>query len=235
MISPRIIVVEDDEALRQTICKFLVKTGMDVRGCNDAESLHAAFAEQPADLVVLDVNLPGENGFAAAAKLRAVSAAGIILLTARSDVDDRVLGLTSGADAYLTKPLHLRELHAAITNLLWRMTVDGSPRPVEPEALPWVLNRRGWYLVSPTGRRIELTASEFRFLSLLAACPGQPLARDAILSGQGKSADINDGRSIDILLSRLRRKVSEETGLPLPIKTVRASGYAFAAAVIVRE
>jgi len=145
----RIIVAEDDQDLCGTIRSFLIKKGMDAVGCYSAEEFFLAWDDQPADVVILDVNLPDKDGFFISRVLREKSpAVGIIMLTARGQVSDRIAGLKSGADNYLTKPLHLAELEVAVQNLYRRVrgAVGEAPPAVTETVGPWCFDPRGWAL-----------------------------------------------------------------------------------------
>lgn len=217
-----IIVVEDDADLRYTICAFLEAFGFDVRGAADAVAFDGLWRERPADILVLDINLPGEDGFSIAARVRAASSAGIVMMTARGRVDDRVSGFEVGADNYMVKPVVLRELVAVIKGLARRL--NGSA--TEPAGEPWSLDPVEWAIVAPNSVSVPLTAAEFSVLEVLMASPGRPVTRGKLLEALGNT----NRASLDSLLSRLRRKVAPTSGLPLPIKSVRAVGYVFTAA-----
>lgn len=238
-----IAVVEDEDALLRTICRFLTKVGYVVDGFADAETFMAAHQATAFDIAVLDVNLPGMDGFETAARVRDMSpSVGIIILTARADVDDRVTGLLNGADNYLTKPLHLTELHVVIQNLARRMAMapgaapeaakTAQPQAVEPVAPAsavkvWRLDEMDWRLVTPLGSAVSLTASEFRILRTLMRASDLQADRETLMETLGKKPEHESDRRIDNLLSLLRRKVREETGQTLPVKSIRSSGYAF--------
>jgi DNA-binding response OmpR family regulator len=227
MSSTSVVVVEDEADLRDSMCTFLDALGFEVRGAASAADLEALWNAQTADILVLDVNLPDDSGFAVAQRMRASSRVGIIMLTARSQVNDRIAGLEAGADNYLVKPVNLRELAAAVKGLARRL----EP-PVEPDdgtlPLPWTLDAVTWSLVAPSGVAVALTAAEFSLMNALSGSPGESVSCDAILCALGKAAVDTNRRSLDSVLSRLRRKVERETGLQLPVKSVRSLGYVFA-------
>lgn len=234
-----VAVVEDESALLRTICRFLGKAGFAADGYPDAESFLDAHRRKPFDIVVLDVNLPGQDGFETAAQVRDLSpSVGIVILTARAAVDDRVTGLLNGADNYLSKPLHLTELHVVIQNLARRIARErgadggapGTAAPAAPEPAPpagWRLDEQDWHLITPAGTAVALTASEFRIMQALFRTPGQQVSREAIMAALGKRLEQDSDRRIDNLLSLLRRKVREEAGVLLPVKSIRSSGYTF--------
>ncbi len=188
-------------------------------------------AKQP-QIMVLDVNLPGENGFVAAARLRARSSAGIIMLTGRSGRDDRLLGLSMGVDHYLSKPVDMPELESVIRNLARRLRVDtqGGRTETGGSATPqphWTLDLASWTLTAPNGNAIELTSAEYLMLLPLLEQPGRPNSRDIINARLGKPRLGVDNRSLDVLISRIRRKIEQGTGTPLPLRSARGTGYVF--------
>ena len=241
----RIAVVEDEASLRADLVEYLTACGHGVAGCEDGKALDAALAVQPVDIVVLDVNLPGEDGFSIAKRLRDHSDVGIIMLTARGVNVDRVVGLEIGADVYLVKPIELRELEAQVRTLARRLKVSGSP-VAAPAAAPgmavasasaaagWIYDQVAWALLSPKGGALKLTANERVFVNLLVERPGEPVSRADIFRALGKREwDVGD-RSVDSMVRRLRAKGEEVLGHPLPIEAVHGTGYAFAAPVILR-
>jgi DNA-binding response OmpR family regulator len=228
----RVIVVEDESDLRDSISIFLTKAGMDVRGVGDGPGLDAALADRPADILVLDVNLPGENGFSLALRHRAQRNIGVIMLTARSQTDDQIVGLASGADSYLLKPLDLRVLEATIRNLAHRLAGVEPGTTERQRSLDWEFDPATWMLTAPNGISVELSASEQKVLSVLASTDGEPASREAILSALGKSGFESDDHSLNAMLTRLRRKVETATGMDLPIRAIRTVGYAFAARLV---
>lgn len=226
MSGPRVIVVEDEVDLRGSICAFLAAEGFNVRGVDDGAGLDRAWAQVPADILVLDVNLPGDSGFTIAARMRRQSRVGIIMLTARTQVDDRITGLECGADNYIVKPVVLRELSAAVRGLSRRL---GQP-PAKEEETPaaWSFDPVNWSLIAPNGVTVALTTAEFCLLNTLVTTPGVSVSSDDMLAALGKAAVETNRRSLDSVLSRLRRKVEDQAGMPLPIKAVRSVGYVFA-------
>ncbi|HEX7776520.1 MAG TPA: response regulator transcription factor [Parvibaculum sp.] len=225
----RVIVVEDEADLRESIVIFLNKAGMDARGAADGRALDATLAERAADILVLDVNLSGENGFSLAVRHRAQANIGIIMLTARSQTDDQIVGLASGADSYLLKPLDLRVLEATIRNLAHRLSGVDADAQERQRVLGWGFDPATWLLTAPNGISVELSASEQKVLSVLASTGGEPASREAILAALGKSGFESDDHSLNAMLTRLRRKVETASGMDLPIRAIRTVGYAFTA------
>lgn len=242
----RIVVVEDETSLRADLVEYLSACGHGVVGCADGMALDAALARQSADILILDVNLPGEDGFSIAKRLREHSDIGIIMLTARGVNVDRVVGLEIGADVYLVKPVELRELEAQVRTLARRLKVQpsGACAPAAPAAAVaaaapsaasgWVYDQVAWALIAPNGAALKLTANERVFVNLLVERPGEPVSRSDIFRALGKREwDVGD-RSVDSMVRRLRAKGEEALGHPLPIEAVHGTGYAFAAVVTVR-
>lgn len=235
-----IAVVEDEASLRADVVEYLSACGHVVVGCEDGRALDRELAKRLADLIVLDINLPGEDGFSIAKRLREQSDVGIIMLTARGVNVDRVVGLEIGADVYLVKPVELRELEAQVRSLSRRLRVGGASNP-PPETAPahgdsqWVYDQLAWALVSPEGGSAKLTANERIFVSLLVERPGEPVSRSAIFKALGKREWDSGDRSVDSMVRRLRAKGQETLGRELPIEAVHGTGYAFTAPVMVKQ
>lgn len=233
----RIAVVEDEASLRADVVEYLSACGHTVAGCEDGRALDALQARHPVDLIILDINLPGEDGFSIAKRLREHSDVGIIMLTARGVNVDRVVGLEIGADVYLIKPVELRELEAQVRSLSRRLNV-GPPPPAAPSPAShpaWVYDQLAWALVAPGGGVAKLTANERVFVSLLVERPGEPVSRSDIFRALGKREWDAGDRSVDSMVRRLRAKGHSLLGHDLPIEAVHGTGYAFAAPVVVRN
>lgn len=242
----RIAVVEDEAPLRNDLVEYLSGCGHQTVGCEDAPALDRALAEGGADILVLDVNLPGENGFSIAKRMREQSEIGIIMLTARGVNVDRVVGLEIGADVYLVKPVELRELEAQIRTLARRMKLNetGEEAPsstVAPLATApaasgkaaqgWSYDQLAWNVVAPDGASMKLTSTERVFMALLVKCPGEPVSRSDIFRALGKRDWDSGDRSVDSMVRRLRAKAVENLGRDLPVEAVHGIGYAFAAPI----
>ena len=207
----------------------------------DGRALDAALAERPVDLVLLDVNIPGEDGFAIARRLRAASNVPILMVTAAEDVIDRVVGLEVGADDYVTKPFDLRELRARIRAILRRAGMAsqivlpagrgaraGRGRAAEPHPLrQGHARRRGRCLVHVDGKQEPLTAMEFDLLYVFAQNPHRVLSRDRLLDLAHHRENEPFDRSIDIRITRIRRKIEVDPAKPQVIKTIRGAGYIY--------
>jgi DNA-binding response OmpR family regulator len=218
----RIIVVEDEPVLRDNLIIGLTACGFKVRGVADGRSLDSAMAEQLADVVVLDLGLSGEDGVDIAKRLRGRPELGLIMVTARSSADDRVLGLESGADCYFVKPVNIAELAVAIRNLERRL--------VKRPDTAWQLNVAASRLGTPQGISVFLTDQECSLLALLLSKTGVNVAYQEIFLALGQPDDIYAKARLEVLVSRLRSKVLKaDITSPLPIKARHSIGYIFLA------
>jgi DNA-binding response OmpR family regulator len=219
----KVIIIEDETALRSSIVSYLNASGMDVRGVGDAASFNLLWNEWPADVVILDIGLPGEDGISISSRLQGENAPGIIILTARSSNKDHMEGLIAGADSYLIKPVDLRILDATICNLARRLD-KGSEEQTEKA---WVFDLSGWTLTPPNHDPILLTSAEFGLLLALSENPGHAVRRQDIVDRLNQHRGIDCQRNLEVLVTRLRRKIEAESGLGLPIRSVRSIGYVF--------
>jgi two-component system OmpR family response regulator len=227
--SPNILIVEDDPEIRALVEDYLQKNGFAASSANGGAALdrHLA-ANGPPDLIVLDVMLPGEDGLSICRRLRASSHVPILMLTAKGDDIDCIIGLEMGADDYLPKPFNPRELVARIRAILRRNDVKPNlSRRLKAGGIVVDLDARA--VMTENGEAIELTAAEFDLLECFVTRPGRVLSRDQLMDWtRGRRADTFD-RTIDVQLSRLRRKI-EEPETPL-FKTIRNAGYILTARV----
>ncbi|OAN48033.1 DNA-binding response regulator [Paramagnetospirillum marisnigri] len=245
----RIAVVEDEAPLRTDLVEYLSACGHEVGGCADGKELEQLLDQRPIDIIILDVNLPGEGGFSIAGRLRSHSEVGIIMLTARGLNVDRVVGLEVGADVYMVKPVELRELEAQVRTLARRMRAGASaPQPIDSDAdshhsappvtstaaTEWIYDQLTWTLIAPDGKSVKLTGNERVFVSLLVSRPGEPVSRDEIFRALGKRGWDPADRSVDSMVRRLRAKGLTALEQELPIESVHSVGYAFAAPVGLR-
>lgn len=222
--KPRVLIIDDDEELNELLTEFLGRYQLGVSTAAHPDEGLRAFKAAPPDLVVLDVMLPGMDGFAVCRRIREASQVPIIMLTARGDVADRVLGLELGADDYLPKPFEPRELVARIQAVLRRGPAAGPGERLSVRGLELDLAARSATL---GGKLLNLTTAEFELLALLARHRGRVLTRERILDEtRGLDFDSFD-RSIDVLVSRLRHKLGDEPKSPTFIKTVWGRGYCF--------
>ena len=220
---PRLLLIDDDELLGPPLAAYFARAGFELQHATRPSAGLALLRSGAFDAAILDVMLPEMDGFELCRTIRKESTLPIIMLTARGDVMDRVVGLELGADDYLPKPFEPRELLARIQTILRRVVVAvGSARLLRFEGIEIDLDRRS---VMRQGETIELTSTEFELLALLAAAPHRVFSRDDILASlRGHSAEDIHSRAVDILVSRLRRKLE-----PLDcIHTLRNAGYTFA-------
>jgi two-component system torCAD operon response regulator TorR len=228
-----ILVVDDEPVARSKLAGYFEAEGYRVSAACDGQEMRRIMANDAADLVLLDINLPGEDGLSLARELRGRSQMGIILVTARSDDVDRIVGLEIGADDYVTKPFNYRELLARVKNLLRRT----SMLPVAQEAKPekrfegWTLHLNKRQLSSPSGERVKLTRVEFELLAMFVGSPNVVLSRDRLLSRLTHRAWDPGDRTVDVLVGRLRHKIEPDRTEPELIVTVHGEGYLFAAEV----
>jgi two-component system, OmpR family, response regulator len=233
---PLVLVLDDDPAIRQLLTDYLGDNELRVHAIATGAALDAALARDPADLLVLDLRLPGEDGLAIARRLRESSAIPILMLTGRAEEADRVMGLELGADDYLTKPFSPRELLARIRALLRRAQLRASVAETMARIRayrfgPWELNVGLRRLKRSDGVQVELTNGEFSLLAAFLSAPQRILTRDQLLElSRLHNAEVYD-RSIDVQILRLRRKVEADPARPAYIKTERGSGYFFDVAV----
>ena len=229
---PQILIVDDDEGITGLLSDYLGRFGLVPHVAGDGVGMRQQLARHPIDLVVLDLMLPGEDGMALARELRQSSNLPIIMLTARSNAYDRVLGLESGADDYMSKPFEPRELVARIHTVLRRASAahGGGSSLSRSEVVRfdgWQLHREDRCLTSPAGLVVALSNAEFRLLSLFLQMPRRLFSRDQLMEqARGRAMDSFE-RSIDLLVSRLRQKLSDDSSGVSMIKTVRGSGYLF--------
>ena len=215
-----IIVVEDHRLLRDELVDYLSSPDWHVRGVSSGRELDVAMTETPADVLVLDLNLPQEDGISIARRIRkAFPEIGIVMLTARGDQADRALGYGSGADVYLTKPTHVGELESVLFNLACRI------RPRDDVQL--MLSEHLLRLTHANGRSASLTNSEYRVLRLLVGTPGQELGYAPLceLLYPDDDAVSQSRQRLAVLMTRLRQKMQEEMGVEQCVKSVRGQGY----------
>lgn len=238
--EPHILVVDDDREIRSLLSRFLVKQGFRVTTAADGREMRKMLTEWAIDLIVLDLMLPGEDGLTLCRSLRAGSDIPVIMLTARGDDVDRIVGLEMGADDYVPKPFHPRELVARIKAVLRRAHAapGGFSGGREPSSATQQFRFEGWRLdtarrelTSSDGVLVPLSGGEYGLLLAFVAQPQRVLSRDQLLDlARGRDAQPFD-RAIDVQVSRLRRKIEADPREPRLIKTVRGGGYLFTAAV----
>jgi two-component system phosphate regulon response regulator OmpR len=228
-----IIVVDDEPEIREMLADYLGHAGFRVSAAEDAATLRRLLEDQAADLVILDINMPGEDGLSLARYLRANTKIGIVMLTAAGEVVDRIVGLEMGADDYLPKPVDMRELLARVRAVLRRMESTPEKPAAEPPGTRKIgfgacqLDLDAHRLYDAAGEEVPITSMEFDLLKAFAEHPNRVLSRDQLLDlAHNRDWEPFD-RSIDIRIARLRRKVETDPSKPQVIKTVRGAGYIF--------
>ena len=230
-----ILVVDDDREIRALVGEYLKKNGYRVSLAADGKQMLTVLEESRIHLVVLDLMLPGKDGLSLCRDLRTRSSLPVLMLTAKSDPFDRVVGLEMGADDYLVKPFEPRELLARIRSVLRR--TQALPTHLEPQPphryhfAGWVLDAGSHQLISPQAVVVTLSGAEYRLLQVFLTHPNRVLTRDQLMDLlQGRDADHFD-RSIDLRVSRLRQKLGDDARSPVLIKTLRNEGYILVATV----
>ncbi|HEU4958817.1 MAG TPA: response regulator [Sphingomonas sp.] len=232
--TPHLLLVDDERSIREPLAKYLEKQGFRVTQAGDAEAARTRLAAYAIDLVILDIMMPGEDGLSLTRHIRETGDLPVILLTARSEKTDRIVGLEMGADDYVVKPFSPRELAARVKVIL-RRAVSGN-RQHAPETgsfgfAGWVLKTGERALVDREGVSVPLSTGEYNLLLALVQRPRQVLTRDQLLDlTQGREANAFD-RAIDNQVSRLRKKIEADPRTPELIKTVWGGGYTLAAEV----
>jgi two-component system OmpR family response regulator len=233
----RLLVVDDDVDIRTLLAEQLSKAGFAVSTAGDGVEMRRALEREHIDLVVLDLNLPREDGLTLCRDLRARSSTPVIMLTARGEPVDRIVGLEMGADDYLTKPFEPRELLARIRNVLRRTEALpanlGSVSGGKARFAGWTLDLQKRHLVDFEGRVIVLSGAEFRLLRVFVTHPNRVLTREQLVALSSGRAYESQQRAIDLQISRLRGKLGDDLTASALIKTVRNEGYVLAASVTV--
>lgn len=231
-MTQRILVVDDDDELRALLQSYLGEQGFGVAAVPDGTGMRRELADSGFDLVILDVMLPGEDGLALCRELRSKSRIPILMLTARGDELDRIIGLEMGADDYLPKPFHPRELLARIRSILRRVQDLAGEAPARAfHFAGWTLDIGLRHLVGADGVAVPLSTGEFRLLQSMAENANRVMSRDRLMDVlSGREAGPFD-RSVDVMISRLRRRLGDDGREPEIIKTVRNEGYVLAAKV----
>jgi two-component system OmpR family response regulator len=235
--TPHILLVEDDPEIARMLVRFLGQNEMRVTAVTNGRAMFRAFDDGQIDLVLLDLMLPGEGGLALCARLRADSRVPVVIVTAKGDEVDRIVGLEIGADDYVAKPFNPRELLARIRAVLRRTAAvagtDASSGRVFGFA-GWQVDTAQRLVTNPEGVRVMLTSAEFDLLSVFCERPRRVLSRDQLLDLTHGRAGGPFDRSIDVLVSRLRQKIERVPKEPGFIQTVRNAGYLFSPEVRVQ-
>ena len=225
--AQRILVVDDDVALRELVAGYLTANGFEVEGVGDGEGLRASLAKGLSDLVVLDLMLPGDDGLTLLRELRANGGPPVIIISARGDEVDRVVGLEVGADDYLAKPFGPRELLARVRAVLRRIGEASAPRHADSHSFgPYRLDFATHVLTGASGE-IALTGGEFDLMRIFLEHPNQVLSRDRLITLMKGYERGPFDRSIDVRVTRLRRKIEPDPETPIYLRTVWGEGYLF--------
>jgi two-component system OmpR family response regulator len=228
--TPHILVVEDDREISALVARYLRANDCRVTLAGDGREMDRRLADSRVDLVVLDLMLPGEDGLSLCRRIRQNSTVPILMLTAKAEEIDRIIGLEIGADDYLGKPFNPRELLARIRAILRRGSATESSADEGVRRLSflgWTLDISLRQLLSPEAARVAITGAEFDLLHALCLRPGRVLSRDQLLDlTQGRAAGPFE-RSIDVLISRIRQKIESDPRNPEIIRTIRSGGYLF--------
>lgn len=231
-----LLLVDDEATLREPLAEYLSGQGFAVREAENAAKARSLIAEYAPDLVLLDIMMPGEDGLSLCRHLIEAKGLPVILLTARGEATDRIVGLEMGADDYVVKPFEPRELVARIRSVMRRAGSDNSKSTPQDENFiyqfeGWTLDPVKQRLTDPDSTMVPISTAEFRLLTAFLEHPRQVLDRDSLLDMvQGRTAHLFD-RAVDNQVSRLRRKIEADTRNPALILTVRGGGYRFAADV----
>ncbi|NTV03045.1 MAG: response regulator transcription factor [Chlorobiaceae bacterium] len=240
LLSKRIIIVEDDRDLLENMVKYLRLAGYEVTGTASAGEFYRHIATEAFSLAVIDIGLPDQSGLVLSEYVRNNTDMRIILLTARSTLDDKLNGLKSGADFYMVKPVDCSELSATIENMFMRLgaehpamleDVHGIPPAPARQVAPWRLDGKGWVLYTPEGREIRLTAKEYKFMDTLVREPAAIVSRREILKILEYPPTGQASHALESMISRLRRKIEGMHG-EFPVKTSHGEGYCLTVAIL---
>ncbi len=230
----KILVVDDDQAIRDILSRYLAKEGYEVQTAPDGQEMFQVLAAAEFDLIVLDLMMPGEDGLELTKEIRKTSAIPIIILTGKGDEVDRIIGLEVGADDYMAKPFNPREVLARIKAVMRRVEAGKQAPRDEGEQNKGVATFESWRLdlaarelTSPDGEKVGLTAGEFNLLEALVTNAQRVISRDRLLDLTGGVDRDSFDRSVDVQIMRLRRKVEQDPHDPKIVKTVRGAGYMF--------
>lgn len=225
--APRILIVDDDPALREMLETYLTGQGFRVRAVGDGVALEAELARETPDVLLLDLMLPGEDGLSLTRRLRAHSQVPIVMLSARGEDVDRIVGLELGADDYLAKPFNPRELVARLRAVLRRRAAPARDAGQILAFGPFRLDL-GRHALTRHDEAVTLTTAEFTLLSIFARHPGRVLSRDRLVELAQADERMPFDRSIDVRVARLRKKIEPDPDNPCYIRTVWGAGYLFA-------
>ena len=230
---PRILIIEDEPDLREATLSYLATEQMQVHGVESLRQANEWSRGHAFDILVLDLGLPDGDGLIWLQQTLAIQGKGVIIMTARGQTDQRLLGLRAGADAYLVKPVPMEELALHIKKLFSRIVARQTEAGIPPQPAPstvdptWQLNAKTWHLIAPNGKQLLLRHAEKTLLQALLSPAGEVLSKDRIIQSQTANPDSYDYRRIETLIRRLRERCKETLGTQLPIQTIYGKGLAF--------
>ena len=231
MTSPsRIVVVDDEPEIRELLHDYLTAIGHEVTLAASAQEMRGLLETREFDIALLDVAMPGEDGFSLARHIREVSDMGIIMVTSSDDVFDKVVGLEIGADDYISKPFALEEVSVRVEAVVRRSDRNKSASAPNTSRIPMgthVLDIENNYLLDENGAITELTTTEYDLLVAFATHPNEAMSREKLLDLAGRADGEAFDRSIDVRITRIRKKIEPDPSKPQVIKTVRGAGYIF--------
>jgi DNA-binding response OmpR family regulator len=235
-VAPHVLALDDDPDIRKVLVQYLSEQDLRITAVASGREMLHVIENEPVDLLMIDLRLSGEDGLTLARQVRGSSSVPILILSGKTDEADRVMGLELAADDYVTKPFSMRELLARIRAVLRRSQIVESAAPRDDQLRAyrfagWELNLRLHRLISPDGRRVELTNSEFNLLCAFLSAPQRVLTRDQLLERSRVHALEVYDRAIDVTMLRLRRKIERDPSNPELLRTERGAGYVFMAAV----
>ena len=232
MAQTQIILVEDDNDLRETLVESLAIYGYPVTAAGTGLDFYQKLGRHTYDIAIIDLGLPDVDGYSLVEFVRRNTAAGVIVITSRDDISDRVRGYDTGADLYLTKPVNIRELAAAIASIASRRGAAAFGE-TPPNVERWHLNQDGWRLTDPDSQQYQLNQKEFQLIMAVAVGNGSPVSREVLLTNIYGSVDSATTHALEVMVSRLRLRFRDQCGRSLPLQTVVGSGYRFAGALAV--
>ncbi|WP_370399534.1 response regulator [Sulfitobacter sp. JB4-11] len=228
-MEAHLLIVDDDERIRTLLQKFLMRNGFLVTSARDAAHARRILSGLDFDLIVLDVMMPGEDGLSLTRSLRETMQTPILLLTAKSDTDDRIEGLEAGADDYLPKPFEPKELLLRINAILRRVpdtsAQDAAPKVLTLGSIRYDMERGEMWQEDAL---VRLTATEIQLMKIFSACPGEALSRAKLVEELGRDRGQAQERAVDVQITRLRRKIEDNPKQPRYLQTVRGAGYMLA-------
>ncbi len=231
----KILIVDDDARLCKVLDRYLTSAGYQVKTANNGEEMHKSIKTRTPDIVILDLQLPGKHGLELAMEIRRDSEIGIIILTGTGDKFDEIVGLESGADDYLLKPVEERDLLARVRALCRRLETTSDNVDKKNKSIAkfsgWTMDFDAYELISPTGESISVTSYEFQILATLVQNSNRVLSRDQIMVSITGRDWVSNDRSVDVLMGKLRKKIERDPHNPSMIKTIRGAGYKFTARV----